>query len=126
MTRYTVTRTRLREGLWDCAVQADTPDRPAPTLSVTHMGSPVPGIELASEAPGSWTLRIPVPQDMLSDGVQTLLIHDAAGGDLLESLTLLAGDALAHDLRGEVDLLRAELDMLKRAFRRHCLETAGR
>ncbi len=24
----------------------------------------------------------------------------------------------------EVDLLRSELDMLKRAFRRHCLETA--
>jgi hypothetical protein len=26
-------------------------------------------------------------------------------------------------LRAEVDLLRAELDMLKRAFRRHCVET---
>jgi hypothetical protein len=32
---------------------------------------------------------------------------------------------MEDDLRAEVDLLRAELDMLKRAFRRHCLETAG-
>ena len=37
----------------------------------------------------------------------------------------LAGEALAHDIRAEIDLLRAELDMLKRAFRRHCLETMG-
>jgi len=27
-------------------------------------------------------------------------------------------------MRVEMDLLRAELDMLKRAFRRHCLETS--
>jgi hypothetical protein len=32
---------------------------------------------------------------------------------------------MEDDLRAEVDLLRAELDMLKRAFRRHCLETMG-
>ena len=36
---------------------------------------------------------------------------------------LVAGDALAYDLRTEIALLREELDLLKRAFRRHCLET---
>ena len=36
----------------------------------------------------------------------------------------IAGEAVSDDLRAEVELLRAELDMLKRAFRRHCLETA--
>jgi hypothetical protein len=30
---------------------------------------------------------------------------------------------LDEDIRAEVDLLRAELDLLKRAFRRHCSET---
>ena len=38
-------------------------------------------------------------------------------------VSLLAGEALGDDIRAEVALLRAELDMLKRAFRRHCLET---
>jgi hypothetical protein len=33
-----------------------------------------------------------------------------------------SGDALA-DLTAEVALLRAELDQLRQAFRRHCLET---
>ena len=42
---------------------------------------------------------------------------------ILGDFTLMAGDAVADDLRAEVELLRAELDMLKRAFRRHCLET---
>ena len=43
--------------------------------------------------------------------------------EVLGSFTLIAGEALGDDLRAEVSLLRAELDMLKRAFRRHCLET---
>jgi hypothetical protein len=30
---------------------------------------------------------------------------------------------LAEDIRAEMDLLRAELDLLKQAFRRHCVET---
>jgi hypothetical protein len=35
----------------------------------------------------------------------------------------MAGEVLSDDFRSEVSLLRAELDLLKRAFRRHCLET---
>ena len=41
--------------------------------------------------------------------------HPWAG--LPVSITLLAGDAMSEDVRAEIDLLRAELDLLKRAFR---------
>jgi hypothetical protein len=44
---------------------------------------------------------------------------------VLASFAFLAGDALSEDIRAEMDLLRDELDMLKRAFRRHCVETAA-
>jgi hypothetical protein len=44
---------------------------------------------------------------------------------LLGSFSIVAGDALAEDIRAELSLLRAELDMLKKGFRRHCLETLG-
>ena len=37
---------------------------------------------------------------------------------------MITGEPLGDDIRAEVELLRAELDMLKRAFRRHCLETS--
>ena len=43
--------------------------------------------------------------------------------DVLDRITLMAGSALDEDVRGEIALLRDELEMLKRAFRRHCAET---
>ncbi len=91
---------------------------------VTHLETPLPDVSIS---PGSdehsWSLRIPIPVEAIADGVQTILIHDAANNKKLGSVTLIAGEALGDDLRAEVDLLRAELDMLKRAFRRHCIET---
>jgi hypothetical protein len=55
--------------------------------------------------------------------VQTFLITDTATDETLNSFSLLSGDALAGDSRAEITLLREELDMLKGAFRRHCVET---
>jgi hypothetical protein len=46
-------------------------------------------------------------------------------GETLAHFTIITGVPMEDDLRAEVDLLRAELDMLKRAFRRHCVETLG-
>jgi hypothetical protein len=60
---------------------------------------------------------------LLSDVVQTFLITDTATDETLNSFSLLSGDALAGDSRAEITLLREELDMLKGAFRRHCVET---
>ena len=57
--------------------------------------------------------------------MQTVVIADAETGEAEATVSLVAGEALAGDLRAEIDLLRAELDMLKRAFRRHCLETGA-
>ena len=77
-----------------------------------------------SSAGGRWTVRVPIPADLISDGVQSFVISDATTGTTLSSFAIIAGDALAEDIRAEMDLLRAELDLLKRAFRRHCVETA--
>jgi hypothetical protein len=66
---------------------------------------------------------VAIPPAMLGDGVTTLLFRNTETGEVLTSFALLAGDALADDIRAEMDLLREELDMLKSAFRRHCLET---
>ena len=63
-------------------------------------------------------VRVPIPAVLLSDGVQTVILSDAATGERLSSFAILAGDALSEDIRAEVDLIRAELDMLKSAFRR--------
>jgi len=46
-------------------------------------------------------LQVPIPEEAIADG-----------------------EALGDDMCVEIELPRAELDMLKRAFRRHCVETS--
>lgn len=121
MTALTLTKTRMQSGIWQGLLNGSDAH---PELSVTHLNRDVPDVTVVeSKEPGEWLVQIPVPAEAIADGVQTLLIRDAVTGDRLESITLIAGEALGDDLRAEVDLLRAELDMLKRAFRRHCLES---
>ena len=67
---------------------------------------------------------MPIPAEAIADGVQTFVITDQISSERLGYFTLIAGEALGDDMRVEVELLRAELDMLKRAFRRHCVETS--
>jgi hypothetical protein len=124
MTKLVLTKTKLRQGVWE-GLLTGTSEGAHPKLSVTHQGMPVADVTLtAIEGSKDHAVRIPIPPEVITDGVQTVLVADAATDIKLCSITLMAGEALGDDLRGEVDLLRAELDMLKRAFRRHCLETS--
>ncbi|ROT97736.1 hypothetical protein [Histidinibacterium lentulum] len=120
MAEMQLTKTRLTGGIWE-GVLTGASDRPR--LVATHLERSLPGLELTPVAEGH-LVRLPIPSEVLSDGVQTVLFSDAATGARLASVAILAGDALTEDIRAEVALLRAELDMLKRAFRRHCTETA--
>ena len=123
MSELTLTKIRFRHGIWEGRVTGA--DRGAqPAVKVLHMDKPVPGVALdAAPDDAGWDLKVPVPRDAIADGVQTFVIVDSANDSKLGDFTLVVGDAATDDLRGEVELLRAELDMLKRAFRRHCLET---
>jgi hypothetical protein len=55
-----------------------------------------------------------------STRVQTVLVR--SGGETLAQFTLIAGEPADQDIRAELGLLRAELDLLKRAFQRHARE----
>ena len=124
MSDFTLTKTRIRAGAWEGVLSGSAE---TPALEVLHLEKPVSGVSVVAvpERSGEWLVQVPIPADLLSEGVQTFLIRDAASGDKLQHFTVITGVAMEDDLRAEVDLLRAELDMLKRAFRRHCLETMG-
>ena len=123
MSTPTLTKTQMREGVWQGVVTTgDGAGRPE--IAVHHQGREVPGVTLTHDPDrGHWRLDLPIPPEAISDGVQTLVVTDTASDTRIGEVTLLAGEALGDDIRVEVELLRAELDMLKRAFRRHCLET---
>jgi hypothetical protein len=115
-----VTRTRFAAGIWEGEVHGAGDRRPP--VEVIYAERPVPDVSLSADEAGRWRMRFAVPADAVSEGVHTLLIRSADTGETLDSLTMLAGDPMDGDLRGEVALLRAELELLKRAFRRYVRE----
>lgn len=124
MSSYVLAKTRFMEGTWQGLLRTEDKKAPPPEIAVTLRDSSVSGVTVTqTETPGRWVVEVPVPLEAVGDGVQTFLIRDASTDTVLDSFTLIAGEVLGDDMRAEVELLRAELDMLKRAFRRHCIET---
>jgi hypothetical protein len=118
-----LTKTRIRAGVWEGVLSGTE----KPALEVRHLEADVPGVTVTAipDRAGEWAVRVPVPVAALSEGVQSFLIRQRDTGETLAHFTIITGVPMEDDLRAEVDLLRAELDMLKRAFRRHCVETLG-
>lgn len=124
MNDWTLTKTRLFEGVWEGVLTCVGVGDAVPEIEVTHQQEPVAGVVVTAKPEERlWVVRVPVPLDKIADGVQTFVIRDRRSGEVLDSFALLAGDVLSYDIRAEMALLREELDLLKRAFRRHCLDT---
>jgi len=124
MSEFVLTKTRLFEGVWEGVLMREDEGATQPDVEVTHLQKPLENVTISESAEADqWVIRVPIPADVIADGVQTFLITNKRTGDALNSFSLMSGDALSYDIRTEMTLLREELDMLKRAFRRHCLET---
>ncbi len=112
--------TQIKGGVWqgDVAGAGES----MPELRITHLGSALDSVDCTHvPAHDIWRITVPIPQELISDGVQTFVVSDPTGVRL-GSFTLICGEPLADDLRAEISLLRAELDMLKKSFRRHYSE----
>ena len=115
----------LRGGIWQGVVQRAAPPG---RLLLIHAGRRVAEARVTPEGEGRWRVAIAIPAERLSDGVQTfLLLEDPAESDgaqpapgavQLAHLTLIAGEMADSDLRGDLDLLRSELDLVNRDLRR--------
>lgn len=117
MTDIVLTQTRIANGWWEGILTGAGAE---PVVEAVHQGFALPGVEVGGP-PDARLVRVPIPASILSEGVQTILLH--VDHVLRGQFTLIAGVPLDEDLRAEISLLRAELDLLKRAFRRHCAET---
>jgi len=123
-TNIELIKLRMAEGVWHGALTNPGQSNWQPKIEVTHLDALLDGVEVEEDSTeGHWSVRVPIPADKIADGVQTFVISDKNEDTVLGSFSIVAGDALAEDIRAEVSLLRAELDMLKKAFRRHCVET---
>jgi hypothetical protein len=89
----------------------------APVLRLAAGDVTMPAPEVSSDGDG-WRFHATLPVALLSEGARAVLILDAASGAQIGQFSLSVGEELAEDLRAEVAQLRAELDLLKTAFRR--------
>ena len=123
MSSLVVTKTRIQAGIWEGVVTGAGSEN-APKIEVVHDGAPIRSVTLTPDARsgGAWHLRIAVPPEKIADGIQTFLIRDPDTDATLASFSVATGDQATDGLDAEVALLRAELDMLKQAFRRYCRE----
>lgn len=124
MAAYSLSKSRFFEGVWEGVIAGNADDAPPPEIDVRVHDQKIPDVAIEPlPEPASWLLKVPVPAKMIADGVHTFVISDAALGQTMGNFSIIAGDAAGEDIRAEMALLRAELDMLKRSFRRHCRET---
>ena len=121
-SRMKLTQTRIANGIWEGVLTGA--GRPT-SLEALHQGRKLDGLTAVAVKgqAGSYAVQLALPASVLSEGVQTVLIQ--AEGEVLASFSIVAGEPLEEALRAEVSQLRGELDLLKRAFRRHVADTAG-
>ena len=125
MSDMTLTKRRIIAGVWEGILTgADMSSAPRLLVSADQVAFPDVTCEVDPDDPKAWRVTIPIPAAAIADGLQVAVITDAASGQTLGQIVLQCDDVAPDDLLAEVTLLRAELDMLKRAFRRHCVETA--
>lgn len=116
---YVVASQYVREAQWVCQITAD-PQAPAPKVQAMLQGTMVEGVTLAPNGLDQWQATVPIPKRAICDGASTLVLVEAETQKTLADLTLVAGTPADRNLQATVTLLRAEVDMLKRAFRDHC------
>lgn len=123
ISEFTLTKTRIRAGVWEGVISSL---KDAPEVIVIHLEKMLAGVAVTPlpNQIGEFLLTVPIPANLLNDGVQTFVIIEKNTEETLGNFAIIAGSPLDDDLRAEIDLLRAELDLLKRAFRRHCVETS--
>lgn len=126
MTQLQLTKARIQAGKWEGILTRADGQSDTPSIEVTHLSQPIEEVSISplGDQAGSFAVHVTIPASVLCDGVQTFVISDKDSGDTLNSFSIVTGQPLDNDIRAEVDFLREELDMLKRAFRRHCTESS--
>lgn len=123
--KFTLTKNRIHAGIYQGLLETRSKDQPTPEIEMIHLGHVVGEVEIirVEGQTNQWLVSAHIPTETLVDGVQTYNLVFAGQSEILDRFSIITGEPLEDDLRAEFDLMRAELDMLKKAFRRHCVET---
>lgn len=126
--KFRLNKKHIVGGKYTGILRARGKGNPNPSLEMIHLGNVVGQVYVSPIGTDgdNWEVTAEIPQEFLMDGVQTFLFVFEGQTEILDRFSIITGEPLEEDLRAEIQLLREELDMVKRAFRRHCIETLGR
>ncbi len=127
MSDFTLTRTGIHAGEYEGVLTTRLKRADPPALELRLLDQPAGKVHVIPElrAKNRWSVRAEISANTIFEGVQTFLIRDSKTGETLDSFAIIAGQPLEDDLRAEIALLRAELELLKAALRQHCRESTA-
>lgn len=114
---------RLEAGVIHVTGSLPAGDEIAVAVELVHCGQVLATAEANLGAARTYRAAVALPAGSISDGVQTYTLRLRHAPDVLCHFTIIAGAVLNTDLHAELDQLRAEVELLKKAFRRHCAQT---
>lgn len=120
---YTLSGPRIEAGIWRARLEGPAGATPPP-IAALHRDREVgaPSVTPVPGRAGAWDLRLPVPAEIIAEGIETVVIVERGSNSVLAVFSLATALPSEDDLRAELARLRAEFDLLSRAFRRHCAE----
>ena len=120
-----ITQIKFSQGVWQGLISGAAPGTDhLPKFDVTLHEEPVDTVQvIRTQDTDELHLQITIPPSAVGSGVHSFVITEHQSLDVLARFTLIGGDLAEQDLRAEIDILKAELELLKRACRRHCVET---
>ena len=126
MSDLKLTRRRIRGGFYEGLLTTGARLRETPRVELHLPDTSLGDVAITASGKGgkAWDIVATIPAVSINEGIQTYILCDGATGETLDSFAVVTGEPLQEDLRSEIALIRAELDMLKRAFRRHVVESA--
>lgn len=113
MAKAGLVESRVEAGVWTAIVDGD-----AGGLAVVHEGQVLDGLSAEPCGEGQTRLCLPLPVELIGGRPRALTLQRSGASEPVAHIILFAGLPDAGDLAAEVALLRAELDMLRAAFRR--------
>ena len=87
-----------------------------PPASVTHRGLLVEAETLPEAEAGVWRLTAALPPAAISEGIQTLLVS-MPDGTAIGATQLIVGRPADASVEAQLDMVRQELDLLKKVIR---------
>ena len=89
----------------------------APPVTLTHRTVPVTATIEPDGEPGLWRLTAALPPEALCEGVQTLLAT-MPDGTAIGAAQMVLGRPAEETVEARLDLMRQEIDLLKKVVRR--------